>query len=196
MAENSISPGFMKLIYSANGHPHTATYGLKLNNATTRLTPGDTDIEIINKGGDVVMLLDLTPFLWNVLKPFFKTTDNLTYIEVWDKRLPTDDPIFINVFDVDVDGTSTSPNVPNGQFEISIRTLAGGIQKIYLMEGVTVPTIPDRRPFGGAAQIALAEYLEGEDVCVFARDNSYPLLCTTINTKYNDALRKKYFLGS
>lgn len=135
---------------------------------------------------------DFVPFL----QPFFRATDSFDEAEVWSQPTPESDPVFVELIPIALVGTSPASTVPFSQAVLSLRTAAGGIGKVYMMEGTLPVNTHDPRPFSNVAVSDLANYLTGPGSIWYARDNSFPVLGLTLNTKTNDALRKKYLLNA
>jgi len=191
MAINSRAPAFVLLKYTANNHAHVMSFCISPD------TIGVGVNTIVNtKFGSTSALSDsLTEDLIPVLVPFFRGADSFDEAEVYSQPTPDDDPLYCETIPIAMVGTNAGTTTPFGQGVLSLRTAAGGIGKVYLMEGVLGSNIHDPRPFTDPRVTDLANYLTGPGSIWYARDNSFPILGLTWNTKTNDALRKKYLLN-
>lgn len=192
MANNSLAPGFVRLKYTANAHQHVMTFGINLVNADN-----PEEVLVINKFGQET---DLNSWLLgdfaDALKVFYGTTDSLDEAEVWAKPTPESDPVFKALIPMAIVGTAASPAATIAiQGVLTLRAAAGGIGKVYLMEPRALVNIHDPRPFTDNRVSGLGAILTTSASCWYARDNSYPVLALTWNTKTNDALRKKFILN-
>lgn len=193
MAENALSPGFVRLRYTANGHPHVQTFGVNLTGEQT-----SDETPVLNKGGGEVDLAAwLTETYAEAWSAFYNAADSLDEAEVWSQPTPADDPIFTRLIPIAVIGIAASPAAQiAAQGVLSLRTSAGGIAKVYLMEPRVALNVHDPRPFADNRVSGLGGVLVSGASCFYGRDNSYPILALTWNTKTNDALRKKYILNA
>jgi hypothetical protein len=193
MAPNSLSPAFLKIKYTANNHPHVMTMGILPDDIDV---PAE-DMTVTTKFGTPFSLASwLTEEFASKWEAFFKGTDSLDEAEVWSQPTPSDDPLFKGVIAIAAVGSSAGTTQPFSQAVLTLRTTAGGIAKMYLMEGTFTVNTHDPRPFSSAAVSDLATLLTGPSSILYARDNSFPILGLTWNTKTNDALRKKYLLNA
>lgn len=189
MALNSLSPAYLKIRYTANGHPHTQTLPTIIAGTPT---PGVLP-ELIHHGGGSLALADFVSDYGDVWKPFYKTTDSLGVLEVWSQPLPSDDPVFIFAVDMATAGATTFANTPAGEEVVTFRTAHRGGFKLYMMENVDEPNIRDNSPFTGlTAIINLVTYVCGAASPIYGRNGDVPLLGLSRLTKINDVLRRKY----
>lgn len=156
----------------------------------------DNDVTVLNKFGTETSLNDwLSNVFAPVWEPFYRASDSLVEAEIWSKPTPESDPLFIKVLDIADVGSSASTIVPYSQGVLTLRTEAGGITKVYLMETVFAVNTHDPRPFADTRVSALSAALTASASVWYGRDNSYPIIGLNWNTKTNDALRKKYLLN-
>lgn len=192
MAQNSRSPGYVVIHYTSNGHSHDFTFCIKPDvieqgSATT----------VYTKFGTTTGLSDaLTEDFVPLLADLFPATATFHEAEVFSQPTPEDEPLFIEVIPLAIVGTSGSATVALGQFVMTLRTEAGGVAKLYLMESVMAVNVKDPAPFSNGDVAALGAYLVSAASVFYCRDESYPILALNTTTKTNDALRKKYVLNT
>lgn len=188
MARNSLSPGYLKIKYTSNAHPHVMT--LPVNpvapaGASTMLTDSSAAPQLWTSAvADIVL----------ILKALLKTTASIDSAEVWTQATPTSVPIFQASVAVGVAGTSSAATVQWSQLAFSFRTAAGGRAKFVVLEGVNAVDNKYPAPLyaGNAAMQAVDSYLTGASCVVWGRDNAYIASGIQAVVKTNDALRKKF----
>lgn len=193
MANNSLAPGFVRFKYTANTHQHVMTFGINLVNADN-----PEEVLVLNKFGTETDLNSwLTGAFVSALEPFYAAVDSFDEAEVWSKPTPDSDPVFKALIPIAAVGSASSPPATVAlQGVLTLRAALGGIGKVYLMECRAALNVHDPRPFADSRVSGLGTTLTGSASCWYARDNSYPVLALTWNTKTNDALRKKYILNA
>lgn len=187
----SLAPGFIVVRYTTNGHPHR----MNLPVAPAALySPGDTPSFQPNSGAPI----DLSTFaadFGTAFRPFFANTGTYDSVEYWQQPDHTDDPLFINS-DISAAGVGTNVTacVAWSEGVMTFRTDAGGIFKMYVMEGSLAVNDHKLPPlYGGfAACQGMAAYLLGTSGIVRGRDNGKILMGLNLYTKTSDALRRKY----
>lgn len=187
MAQNSISPGFVKIYYTVETRPHVMTIPV---------IPIDPDPlvvgnELQQKNGFAAVFGTAMTDLVTAIKAFYSTSSEFQYAELWSKPLPTDDPIFVEVFPLAILGIAGSAAVKSSQTVLTHRTIYGGIHRLYLMETVQQPNLRDVAPFapGGAQNLSLA--ISNAFSVVVGRDGGVLTAPKAYTTKTNDVLRKK-----
>lgn len=194
MTVNSLYPYFARLKYSANAHTHWMT--IPLGAETGGIPAGESadNYTFFAKNGTELDFAACMDDFVALLAPFFKTTDSFILAELWGMATPESDPIFYTAYELGVAGTSANPNVANSQAVMTFRTAAGGILKLYLMEGVNGANGKDDYPFAAAANQNLGAYMIGGTNIIRGRDGAFPISPLRYVSKTNDALRKKYLL--
>lgn len=188
MARNSLSPGFLRIKYTSNGHNHVMT--LPVNPST----PAGAGTQLIDSSAALQLWTSAVADIVLILKALLKTTDTISSAEIWTQATPTSVPIFQASTTVGVNGTSAAATVPWSQLAFSFRTTAGGRAKFVVLEGVNAVDFKYAAPLysGNAAMQAVDTYLTGASSVVWGRDNHYIASGIQAVTKTNDALRKKY----
>lgn len=188
MARNSLSPGYLKVFYTSNGHPHIQV--LPVN----PVAPAGAGTNLIDSGGSSQLWTSAVADLALIMKPFFHTTSSIDTAEIWTQATPTSIPLFQASTTVAVSGTATPPDIPFSQVRFSFRTTAGGKAVYQLMETrFTIDQKLSAPLYGGAAELqAVDSYLTGSSCVVWGRDNHYISSGIRYVSKINDGLRKKY----
>lgn len=191
MTAHSLAPAFMRLFYTSGSTPHAMT--LQVDFASPPVVGFEPTLTT-KDGTGVSALLAVNAFT-TVCKPFFRTTDVFTGVEIYSQPTPTDDPLFIWADDLIVTGSSASPTIQNGQIVFTYGTGAGGLLKLYLMEPTIVPDqrIPNRTSAVGGYG-AFTTYVLGPSSFIKGRDDAFAVRGIYITTKINDTLRKKQLL--
>lgn len=187
MAANSLYPSFVKLFYTSNAHQHVMIIPVKAE------LVGE-DWLFRDKGGNLTLeiVAALTPFI-TVIKPFYHTSANFDFAELWTLASPGADPVYVLAEDLNIAGTGAAA-VAMSQMVLTFRTVGGGLYRLYLMEQSNAANAVQRAPFTGA-YATINTYITGSGSIIAARDGSYLSSMASAITKINDALRKKYLLN-
>lgn len=189
MTIHDISPGFIIVFYSSNGHSHKHIIPIK-----NPIDTGGGEYSVDTKAASGVDV-DTAMGLWaTAVKPLLFTGSTLLYWELWTKASPTADPIFRETGDLSVVGTNGAAAIAMSQFVASYRTALGGTGKFTLME-TAMPLNVVTKPTYTGAFLTLYTYLTGSGSIYAGRDEGYPVSIPKMITKINDALRKKYLLN-
>lgn len=191
MAVNSLHPGFVKIFYTSNGHPHEQV--LPCNPSFD--TSGGQWLVATRAGGSITWTSAVdayVPFLQN----FLDTASTVNYAELWTEDYPTPNRLFRGAHPIGEAGVSVIAAFPYGQVVTTFRSQNGGLYRNYILEmGSTQVNDEFTPPFTGAPAVQnLATFLTGTSGWVLARDGGYPLAAIRALRKTNDALRKKYAL--
>jgi hypothetical protein len=190
MAIHSLYPGFVKIAYTSNGHPHTMVLPVK-----PEVSGSTWALEKV-LGGSYDPWTDAVDAFVLLQKGELKTTDSINTAELWTLASESADPLFREVYAVSQAGTGSAANVPYGERVITFRTAAGGLLRHYLMEGSTPVNVRDNPPFAASAYNDVALMFISSDGFVFGRDGGQPITPIRMTSKTNDALRKKYISSS
>lgn len=185
---NSLSPGFIRIFYTSNGHQHVQTL----------------PVIPVAPAGAATMLTDSSgaPQAWTAAiadivlfeKSFFKAPSSLDSAELWTQALPTAVPILQDSIGIGVAGTSGSPEIPYEQIRFSFRG-SGGSKGVFLLLETKWPidTKESAPLYGGnVEQQAVESYLTGASCVIVTRAGEYMSSGIRSVTKINDALRKRY----
>lgn len=191
MAVNSLAPAFVRIFYTSASTPHVQTLQIQPDGPLlvgiepTFATKGGTGL---NAGIAVNAYL-------NIIKAQFKTTDVFTGYEVYSQPTPTSDPLFIWADDLIIAGTLTGASIQNSQAVFTYGTVAGGLLKLYFMEGVFAidQRVANRSSAPGIVG-TITTYILGATNWIKGRDDAFPARGIFYTTKINDTLRKKQLL--
>jgi hypothetical protein len=187
MTVNCLAPGFIKLFYTSNSHPHVQTIGINPQNTTGSIltTKGGTTNAFDAAIDDIVALF----------KAMIKTTGSYTGAELYTQADCSSAPVFRFAYDLGgaQAGTASGATQVYQQLDMTYRTQLGGRFKLMFMEGA-IEVNDVKQPVGvySGAIAAINAYLASDDNVIYARDNSYSGFALNVVTKVNDALRKKY----
>lgn len=199
MAINTLWPGFMKLYYTSNGHQHIQV--LPMTQPVGTPSPGILpDFETADALPTTHSFDIIVDEYVDAILPLFNTTTNFSMAEYWWYPTTDSDPIFIYAYEVGVAGISATATFPYSQAVMTLRTKLGGLLKLYFMEvAVSSVNVRDPFPFAGVIYPAIYTHLTTPGAsgrCIVGRDGGYVVSGINVNTKTNDALRKKYLLNS
>lgn len=192
MAIHSLYPGFVKTYYTSNGHTHVMTMPVIPQNIP--MVPGSTP-NLLRNDGTYGSWQDEIAKITAHLIALYPTTATFTRSEIFGMASKTGDPFYVSgTTIVGGSGTNGGAVVPFSLATITLRTNAGGIVKMCLMESCLLPNQEYTAPsFGGITELAaLVNHLLGSDNVVMGRDGGEPMASIMCKTKTSDALRKRY----
>lgn len=193
MAQNSLYPGFVKIKYSSNGHIHHQVLPVKADTHA----PGEEPEFLLRDNANVVLMSTAVDAYIALIDNAFNTTDSFIVAEYWNIASVDADPVFEYAYEIGATGAAVAADIPNSQMCISLRTSAGGLLKLYLMETGFATNLKDDYPFSNSSVAAITAYLCATSTgWVVGRDGTYPISPLRMLTKVNDALRKKYVLNN
>lgn len=191
MAQNSLSPGYVKLFYKRDTVEHTMVIPTKFYTAPT---PGSEPSLLTHAAGQYPFE-DAVNDLCDFLLPISGTNMTFDSAEVWYQPTPADDPLWIFTVAIDKTGTFAGTAVNAGQLVMTFRSNAGGLYRLYLMESaIPVNQVGVPAEFT-TAQTNLSNYVKDGPSWIYARDNGYPIVCLGFKTKTNDVLRRRLLTG-
>lgn len=192
MAINSLYPGYIRIFYNANGHPHRLVQPVipVASGSTWKLTAKVTPANDWDPWTGWV-----TAFI-TAYKAFFPAATSFDAAELWTLPTPTGDPVFREIFSIGVVGTNATGSQANAQLVMTMRSFLGGLYRVFMMEGSVVVNTKILYPFPAGSYKTLSDLLIGSTSAVIARDGGTLVGATTAISKTNDVLRKKYFLGA
>lgn len=190
MAINSLYPGFVKLHYSILSREHTMTIPTKPFQAIG----GQWFLEMKNTPGGGLWTTLVDAFA-AAIKPLLHTTGTFTNAELWTMSSPTADPVFEEVYNVNVAGTNATAAVAYGQVSMTYRTQGGGLYRFVLLEASQAPNVEIFPPYV-SPYLAINTYLIGNTSMVFGRNGGALIAPIRILSKTNDMLRRKYLLDA
>lgn len=192
MAENSISPGYIRIYYQDASFIHKMQLGV---NSDFVETLGEYLVE--EKGGATDNWKDKVDEWIALMRPLTHTSMSWLYAELWQADFESGEETFKALHEIGVAGTSVTVTEATRGTTWSYFTTGGGNGKVVLLGSVAALNSAYRPPAYGATTIkAVADYLASGESFVYARDNTYPALVGRVLTKTFDALRKKVVLNS
>lgn len=191
MPINSLYPSFVKIFYSANGHPHTMVLPVQM------VLPAGNPPSLTLKNGttqdwETCVGTNFVPLLAQV----FNVASSFVSAEIWSMATPTADPVFVDAMTIGMVGQSGSPTVPYSQVSMTFRAADGGLFRLLLLEGTQGANARDDPPFDGAANLNISNFLIGATSFVCARSGGYLIAPIRLLTKTNDKLRSKFLLDA
>lgn len=190
MTINSLYPGFVKVHYTSNAHPHVAVLPVK------PFLSFDGNWFVETKSGGVGQNLGTALATWCTrFKALLHTSSTIVDAELWTIASIGADPIFAHTYSLAVVGTSGTVANPYSQLVFTWRTSLGGLLRTYLMEGVT----PDDTIYYPPSTGAIADIIDlftGDNAWICGRDGGFGVGLIRAIAKENDALRKKYLLSA
>jgi hypothetical protein len=190
MTQFSLAPAFVKLQYNYNSlRTHVMTIpvrpsGVPVVGQLPNVLLADDSIETFTVAIDDYV---------DGLKPLFGSTTTFGIASFWYQPTADDDPIWIYDYDTSETGTSASANEPLLQSTFTFRTQGGHMMKVVLLECPGTPNFKDTTPWAGA-YATFATFMKSDACLAVGRDGTRVITTITVTNKYNDALRKKYFL--
>ena len=190
MSSYSLYPGFVKIRYTGNGHVHYQTLPVRPYQAV---------------GGDwlLVQKSDVIGEEWTswvdtyaaLYKTFLNTADEVQVAHLWSFPDEDSDPVFIAEYALALAGTNAGAAVPYGQLVFTMRTQAGGLQRLFIMEGYYPANQKGYPPFPAGIPKNYTDFCVGNDSAIVGRDGEFLSSIVSYTSKYNDALRKKFLLA-
>jgi len=191
MAINSLSPAFIKILYSNGSVQHKMVLPTKFDGA---VTPGVNPNLLLHSSANNTFTSSMSSW-GDLLKPCFGTGTVFNSAEVWSQPTPDDDPVWIYTYGMGQVGTHASANITAEQVVMTFRSDLGGLSRLYLMETPFAANV--KVLYGAMANplLAVANFVVGSSSWIWSRDNGKPILCLQYKTKYNDVLRRKLLTG-
>lgn len=189
MAVNSLSPAFIKLVYTWSGREHIMTLPVIPEGA---VTPGTEPDIALNQGGNQGFTECMDAFV-AAIKPHFHSETTFGLASFWSQPTPASNPVWIYEYSLGVVGTNGTAGVPNSQMIYTWRTSEGGLMKTMFLEvpcNLNIRSIP---PYSSISATLLTWFL-GANNFVVGRDGGVPIAGIRKYTKTNDALRKKHLI--
>lgn len=191
MTSNSISPAYVQLNYTSNGHPHKALYPCAYDGS---VSPG-LEPDVTRRTGAAQPVSAAVLALVTVLKGFMDAGATFDNFYAYSKPTPTSAPVLIWTGVLGVAGTGAGSPVAASEILLTFKTPAPGGLKLYLMEGVFALNFQSPLPTTGSSPQALTNnFITGATDWVIGRNGNFPLIGLNITTKMNDHLRRKYIL--
>lgn len=194
MARFSLAPGFVKLFYARGAVQHVMTLCVKYDGTPT---PGSMPTVFQRDNVVTAVSTPIGAFVDEML-PCFGTDTSFTHYECWYKPSVDSDPLYIYTgLLASKTGTAAGTGKVAGELVCVLRSIAGHIMKVYMMEsGLTNSEVFNPPTYGGSVVADVFAYLLSDSNIFIARDGSYPVAGVRALGKTNDALRKRLILNS
>lgn len=192
MASNDLAPGFIRLYYTSNGHPHVQVLPISFDSTPV----AGTEPNLESRDGSAVAASAFMAAYLAVWRAIFPIATAWTGFEVYSKEI-LGDPQYIWGDDLTIVGSNGSGVQSNSQVTYTFRTNQGGVMRLVAMEAAIATTV--RAPLRttlAAPNGAIATYILGATNCIIGRDGGFPISGIFITSKVNDALRKRYTLNA
>lgn len=176
-------------------HTHTIDF---IPNELSEVEPGAefSNIVTLHHNGSSSQTLDADVDAYMaLLQPFFGDTEaNFSRVELWKYGAePSEDAVFIAVYELDLDGTATGAVQLAGQETFTWRTLGGGVMRTQFMEYAGTEQFEQFTPPYAGSAADLANYLTSTAHPFVGRDNTRPLAGIRRSRSQNEKLfRKRY----
>lgn len=191
MAQNSLSPAFIKLYYTNGVTEHVMTLPTKLGSG---FAPGE-DPNLVKHTDTTVLFSTYIASLKDSIRGCFHSGTTLDTAEIWSQPTPEDDPVWIYTVGITAAGTHGTANVVASQLVMTFRSDLGGLFRLYLMEQPVGVNQAVKYTAMSNPQLALANAITATSSAIYARDNGAPILCLGYKTKTNDVLRRRLLTG-
>lgn len=190
MASHSLYPGFVKLHYTSNTHPHVMVLPVIPGLVGSVWTVSKVLGGVYNPWTDAIDAFVI------ILKALLNTADTIDSADLYQLASPTSVPVFRSTYLIGVNGTQSTATVPWEQMVWTFRNDDGGHLKVYLMEGVFPLNYRKTYSAAGSTAVALFDFVMSGAGFIFSRDEGIPIAPIFVTTKENDALRKRYLLDA
>lgn len=188
MPRHSLFPGFIKIAYTSNGHPHTQV--LPINDDPT---PAGASFTIPTRAAGAVDWQTAVTAWANLLKVLMDDTASLDSAELYNYEAFPGPADFLQAMTVGVAGTSSSPPVAYAQCVFTFKGTAGSAVRPTVNES-TIP-VDQKVPYASLSspEKAVVDFVLSDDDWIAMRGGGFPSAFKFEVTKTNDKLRKKYF---
>lgn len=144
--------------------------------------------------GSLTDLETATILLQGFIEGFFSDTTNFLRGEYWRYDAePSQNATYISTFLMGSTGDTITGAVAAAQNTMTLRTQAGGIMRVQMMETSIMNNVKDPYPFSSTPATNLADYLVSDATIWVGRDNTYPIAPNYFSQTQNEKLyRKRY----
>lgn len=179
-------------VYATVPLDHIMTFDVKLDAEPEPGTPFDE--VLVSDWNEASSPLDeLITSLVGSLGVLFHTSSDFTTAELWKIPEGTFDATFLGAMSVATAGLSSSPTVPAGQVTLTWRSIAGGIMKMVILEGINTEQGRYAYPTPASNWNALFDYISNIGQPFMARDNTRPFAPLRASGGQNEAVWRKRF---
>lgn len=191
MAENSLSPAFVRIAYKSAYGQHVMTVpSVPYVPAVDPTTGGQFTLRGLAIPTDAPAAV--LAFV-NLLKPFFKTTTSFDEFVIYTQASPTEKPLPRYAGNLGVVGTSASTAQDKATQETwSFRADDFTLYKLVLLDN-PVPSFERQTNIAGSpSSIALRDYITSTNSWISSRGGGRPVTLLQISRTLNEKLRRSY----
>lgn len=188
MARHSLFPGFIKIGYTSNGHPHVQI--LPVNADPTAVGASYT---IPTRAGTPVDWQTAAAAWAELLAATLDATASIDTATLYNFEADPAPADFLQEITLGVPGASGGPLSPFGQIVFPFKGVGGLSLRPYIMEATyTVDVKTPVADLDGASG-AIVAFVLGSSDWIALRGGGFPTVSLGTVTKTNDVLRKRYF---
>lgn len=188
MAKHSLYPGYVKIAYTSNGHPH-----LQVLPIGDDPTPVGDSFTIPTRGSGAVDWQTAVTSFVTLEAALMDDAASFNSAELYNFEAFPGPADFLQGMTLDVSGTDPSAPVPYAQIVFPFKAAASAAVRPSLMESV----VPVDQHVSYAASTGdfttLMDFILSDDDWIVTRGGSFPTVSLGYVTKTNDKLRKRYF---
>lgn len=190
MPTNFPGPYEIRLYYTISGLQHIARYNCDLVAPPTPGTPfSDHDVVLASTASeDLQVAVDAWVALFRPC--FAAATGTVDFAELWQYTSGTFDASFVSVYNIGLAMTGAGAASLAAESIMTLRTLEGGIMKLYFEETNVAVAIRDSPPFAPAAFEAIRTHVTGGNNFFLGRDTSYPFAAIALFHGQNERIFK------
>lgn len=188
MAKHSLYPGFVKVHYTSNAHPHVMVLPINADP-----TPSGDSYTIPTRSSGAVDWQDAVTALVTLLAPMFDGASNFSAAELYNFEAFPAPADFLQGFSLDVDGSSDDPAVAYAQLVMPFKGVGSTAVRPSLMECVIPTDVHSSYADAGVSEKAILDFILSADDWIVTRGGGFPTVSLGYVTKINDKLRKRYF---
>lgn len=194
MAQNSLSPAFVRINYASPWGSHVMTVP-SVPLITGAYAPTGYAFQL--RGAALPVAVDdaVTDFV-NVLKPLFYNGVNFSDAVVYSQPTPSDIPQPVASFPLDITGTATFGLIRKAvQMTFTWRADDFTLFKLVLLDGEMNTSDKATYPgYYGAAGTALDDYVTSDTTWLASRGGGRPTTFLQVSVTLNEKLRRSYNL--
>lgn len=183
---SKLAPGFIRMTYSGTVIPHHATIPVNLQEGWIA---GENPSLLTSNGDTKTFTAAINEYVEALLGSYDENT-SFGLAEIYSVDPETGIKTFVYATDLGQVGESTDPQVPFVQGEFVFRTVAGGILKVFTMEGVYAANARNVGAVPVGPRQDVVDYILGDTNVFYGRRDAYPLAFISFTSKVNDRLRK------
>ena len=189
MPSHSLYPGFIRLHYTSNGHPHRQVLPVNADP-----TPSGDSYTIPTKASGSVDWQTAIAAWAALVAANLDTDSSVDFAELYNFEAFPGPGDFLQAVAIGIAGTAAGANTPFSQIVFPFKGVGGLSLRPYIMEQVTAP---DQKGFLAsdmfAGRVDLMNFVLSDDDWIALRGGGFPTVSLGWVSKVNDQLRKRYF---